>query len=166
MTAEDGLEAELGWSLHRVMTAYRLTAVDAVADLPGGARGYQVLVAVEEGRPSSQLALAQRLAIDKTAMTYLVDDLEHAGLVVRRPDPADRRVRQVVATPAGRTALERSRRDLRATEDRLLGALAPREAAQLRTLLVRVALSADDAEPCVTATPAAPEDDPAARRHS
>jgi DNA-binding MarR family transcriptional regulator len=83
-------------------------------------------------------------------VTYLVDDLERAGLVVRRPDPADRRIRQVVATPAGRSALERSRRDLRATEDRLLGALEPQEAEQLRTLLVKVALSVDAAEPCVT----------------
>lgn len=161
----DGLEAELGWSLHRVMAAYRLTAVGAVADLPGGARGYQVLVAAEEGRPSSQLALAHRLAIDKTSMTYLVDDLEGAGLVTRRPDPADRRVKQVIATPTGRAALERSRGKLRTVEDQLIGALDAQEADQLRKLLVRVALSVDEAVPCITTTPAAAQadaEDPAA----
>jgi DNA-binding MarR family transcriptional regulator len=148
-----GVEAELGWSLHRVSTAFRQSAAGAVADLPGGPRGYQVLVAVVAGAPSSQLALAHRLGIDKTAMTYLVDDMEAAGLVLRRPDPADRRRRQVVATPAGRTALAGARSALREVEDRLLGALDARENAQLRDLLARVARSTGPADAC--AAPAA-----------
>ena len=145
-----GLEDELGWSLHRVATAFRQTAHTAVDDLPGGPRGYQVLVAVHAGPPSSQLALAQRLAIDKTAMTYLVDELQDAGLVTRRPDPTDRRVRQVVVTAEGRAALERSRSALRAVEGRLLGDLDEDESAQLRRLLARVAHASDQAEPCLT----------------
>ena len=32
-------------------------------------------------------------------MTYLLDDLEAAGLVERRPDPTDRRARRVAPTP-------------------------------------------------------------------
>lgn len=145
-----GLEDELGWSLHRVSTAFRQTALGAVADLPGGSRGYQVLVAVDAGPPSSQLVLAQRLGIDRTAMTYLVDELEAAGLVTRRSHPADRRVRHVVVTPSGRTALDVSRRALRSVEEQLLSALEPAETAQLRALLVRVARSTDQAESCVT----------------
>lgn len=139
--AREGLEDELGWSLHRVMTGYALRAVDAVADLPGAARGYQVLVAVEEGPTTSQLALARRLGLDKTAVTYLVDDLERAGLVTRQPDPRDRRVRNVLATPAGRVALQRARTDLRGIETRLLEVLGPEQAAQLRRSLVVVARS-------------------------
>ncbi len=152
-----GLEDELGWSLHRVATAFRQAAGGTVADLPGGARGYQVLVAAEAGPPSSQLALAQRLGIDRTAMTYLVDELETAGLVTRQPHPADRRVRHVAVTPVGRTALSSARRALHAAEDELLGALRPAEAAQLRALLVRVARSTDQVESCAT-TPAASAD--------
>jgi DNA-binding MarR family transcriptional regulator len=34
-------------------------------------------------------------------MTYLLDDLQKAGLVVRQPHPGDRRVRQVAVTAAG-----------------------------------------------------------------
>lgn len=150
LPAAGGLEAELGWSLHRVATAFRHSAGGTVADLPGGSRGYQVLVAAEAGPPSSQLALAQRLGIDRTAMTYLVDELEAAGLVTRRPHPADRRVRHVAVTALGRTALASARRALRTAEDELLAALAPVEAAQLRALLVRVARSTDQAESCVT----------------
>lgn len=148
--ASGGLEDELGWSLHRVSTAFRQFAIGSVAELPGGSRGYQVLVAVEAGPPSSQLALAQRLGIDRTAMTYLVDELEAAELVTRRAHPADRRVRHVVATPVGRAALDVARRALRAAEDQLLAALDPAETAQLRALLVRVARTTDQAEPCIT----------------
>ncbi len=145
-----GLEAELGWSLHRVSVAFRQSALGAVSDLPGGPRGYQVLVAVDAGPRSSQLALAQRLGIDKTAMTYLVDELVTAGLVTRQPHPIDRRVRHVVITPIGRTALTRARRALHSVEERLLGSLEPAETAQLRALLVRVARSTEQAESCAT----------------
>lgn len=139
--AGTGLEAELGWSLHWVSTAYQRAADLVLADLPGGPRGYQLLVAVEDRHPSSQLALARWLIIDKTAMTYLVDELEGAGLVVRRPDPADRRVRQVAATPAGRAELDRRRRALRVAEEQVLGALPRPDALRLRELLVAVARS-------------------------
>lgn len=143
-----GLEAELGWSLHWVSTAYQRVADPVLVDLPGGPRGYQLLVAVEDGPPSSQLALSRRLVIDKTAMTYLVDELEGAGLVVRRPDPADRRVRQVVATSAGAAELDRRRAALRAVEEQVLGALSAPDAVRLRELLVAVARSVGPAEPC------------------
>jgi DNA-binding MarR family transcriptional regulator len=83
-------------------------------------------------------------------MTYLVDELEAAGLVTRQSHPADRRVRHVVATPAGRTALAVVRQALRSVEERLLSVLDPAETAQLRALLVRVARSTDEAESCAT----------------
>lgn len=148
--AAGGLEDELGWSLHRVSSAFRQSALGTVAEVPGGSRGYQVLVAVDAGPPSSQLALAQRLGIDRTAMTYLVDELEAASLVTRQPHPADRRVRHVAITTVGRTALTNARRALRSAEEQLLSALEPAEAAQLRALLVRVARSTDQAESCET----------------
>ena len=146
--ADGGIEAELGWALNRISTSYSRWAIGAVSELPGGPRGYQVLVLVTTEPDLFQLALAQRLGINKTAMTDLVDDLEGAGLVTRRPDPADRRVRQVIATEAGRAALKRSRHDLRAVENQILGDLTSAEAIELRALLTRVALTADQAPSC------------------
>jgi DNA-binding MarR family transcriptional regulator len=71
----------------------------------------------------SQLALAQHLGIDRTVMTYLLDDLEAAGLIERRPDPADRRARRVVATEKGTTLLVELDQRLRAAEAHLLAPL-------------------------------------------
>jgi DNA-binding MarR family transcriptional regulator len=63
-------------------------------------------VAASEGR--SQQALAELLAIPPSRMVALVDGLEEAGLLERRPDPEDRRVRGLHLTRKGRGALERA----------------------------------------------------------
>jgi DNA-binding MarR family transcriptional regulator len=63
-------------------------------------------VATDEGR--SQQALAERLGIPASRMVALVDHLEANGLVERRPDPEDRRVRGLYLTRKGRGALERA----------------------------------------------------------
>ena len=48
-------------------------------------------VAASEGQ--SQQALAERLGVPASRMVALVDHLEEAGLMERRPNPEDRRVR-------------------------------------------------------------------------
>jgi DNA-binding MarR family transcriptional regulator len=120
---DDALADDLGWGLGVVLRAYVSAAQAAVAELPGGPRGYQVLAAAAHSAVGSQLALAQRLGIDRTVMTYLIDDLEAAGLIERRPDPADRRARRVVATEQGAELLVTLDRRLRAAEAHLLGPL-------------------------------------------
>jgi DNA-binding MarR family transcriptional regulator len=75
-------------------------------------------------------------------MVALVDELEAAGLVARRPDPADRRARIVEPTPAGRRTLRAARADIRRAEDELLAALSPGERDSLRAQLRAVAAAA------------------------
>jgi DNA-binding MarR family transcriptional regulator len=151
-SASDGTEADLSWALSIVSRAFRLTAGSSVADLPGGLRGYLVLTAVAQGQPRSQLSLAQQLAVDKTAMTYLLDELETAGLVTRRPDPADRRARQIAVTPKGSKLLAEFARRLTEAEAKVLAPLSISERRTLRELLGRVANSAQSgAEACTEA---------------
>jgi DNA-binding MarR family transcriptional regulator len=138
----DGIETELGWSLAAMYQGFSRAGSVAVAEVPGGPRGYQVLVAITTEQPSSQLALANRLGIDKTAMTYIIDALETAALVERRPDPRDRRIRQVHPTDAGRARLGTARVALRTVETTLMGGLTADEQTQLRQLLAKAALGA------------------------
>jgi len=49
--------------------------------------------------------LAAQAAMTPQAMGELVDDLERGGYLERRPDPADRRARLIIATPKGERAL-------------------------------------------------------------
>jgi DNA-binding MarR family transcriptional regulator len=138
----DALADDLGWGLGTVFRAYVVAAHAAVADLPGGPRGYQVLSAAAQGNVGSQLALAQHLGVDRTVMTYLLDDLEKANLIERRLDPADRRARRVVATQQGTELLATLDGRLREAEDNLLSPLHEEERgsfrAQVRLLATRI----------------------------
>jgi len=138
----DGLDRDLGWAIGVVSRGYRQRAMGAVEGLPAGPRGYHVLCAVSEGVPRSQLALARRLGLDKTVMTHLIDDLEQAGMVTRRPDPRDRRARQVVITADGARALVQAREQVAVAEAGLLAGLSAEESRALRALMGRVARQA------------------------
>ena len=95
MTAVESctLSSDLGWALGVVSRFYVKAAAATFVEVPGGSRGYQVLAAAARDEHGSQLALAQHLGVDRTVMTYLLDSLAEAGLIERRPDPADRRAR-------------------------------------------------------------------------
>ncbi|PFG42043.1 DNA-binding MarR family transcriptional regulator [Isoptericola jiangsuensis] len=146
-TGDTHLGGSLGWSLAALLREWSASVTATCAELPHGSRGYQVLAAAVHDAPPTQAALAARLGIDRTVMTYLLDDLVAQGLVERRQDPADRRVRRVVATDRGRTVLADLDARVHAAEDGLLASLAPAERDDLRRLLHHAA------------TGAAPDDD-------
>jgi DNA-binding MarR family transcriptional regulator len=147
----DRLADDLGWGLAVVFRAY-VKAADAVTDgIPGGHRGYQVLVAAARDESGSQAALAQRLGIDRTVMTYLLDDLEAADLVARQPDPLDRRSRRIVATEHGRDVLADLETRFRHAEQRLLAGLTPDAQPVFRALLRELAAHANALDPVTTA---------------
>ena len=136
------LDQDLGFTLGVIFRAYLNAAHAVVSDIPGGPRGYQVLVAAVQHQAGGQGALAQRLGVDRTVMTYLIDDLEEAGLVERRPDPLDRRSRHIVATRQGQQRCAETEQRLREVEEHVLGALSNAERASLRGMLQRLAAHA------------------------
>jgi DNA-binding MarR family transcriptional regulator len=85
-------------------------------------------------------------------MTDLLDEIQAAGLVERRPDPADRRARRVELTAAGRVQLCDLERRLQDAETHLLSPLDAAEQDVLRALLERLATAdPDQASPCQVA---------------
>ena len=141
------LDSDLGWTLGVVFRAYVKATNSVVGDLPGGHRGYQVLTAATRDQPESQSALCAQLGIDRTVMTYLLDDLERADLVVRRPAPTDRRTRHVVATETGRARLAELDRRLAHVEEHVLTGLSKEEQGSLKTLLTRLATHVNALDP-------------------
>ena len=130
-------DIDLGLSLSVVLRSY-IDAATAVFDgAVGGVRGYQVLASAAHHAPPNQLALAQQLGIDRTVLTYLLDDLEAHKLIERRPDPADRRARRIMITRAGEAALARLGKRLEAAEQHALRGLDETEQKMLRDLLSR-----------------------------
>ncbi|WP_457028633.1 MarR family winged helix-turn-helix transcriptional regulator [Kitasatospora sp. P5_F3] len=143
---------DFGLSLLVLIRAYRTVVASALDDIPQGARGYQTLAVVVRGDQENQLALATYLGIDRTVMTYLIDDLVTAGLVERRLTPTDRRQRKIVATAQGVHTLQDLQRQVREAEDRLLETLDENERQAFRALLSRIACDVRDmdlaADPC------------------
>jgi DNA-binding MarR family transcriptional regulator len=100
---------------------------------------YVALSHLDRGPAASQLALAGAMGYDKTRLITLLDGLARRGLVVREPDPADRRARAGRLTDAGRAALEAARADIRAMEEEVLRELPAAERRALLSALPRLA---------------------------
>ncbi|MFJ4465894.1 MarR family winged helix-turn-helix transcriptional regulator [Streptomyces sp. NPDC089424] len=130
---------DFGMAIGVVFRAYAKATEAAVGDIPGGPRGYFVLTAAVQGEASSQRALADRFGVDRTVMTYLLDDLERAGLVERRPDPSDRRSRHVVATGHGRERWAELSRRVSLVEQHILAPLPEESRAAFQSMLCALA---------------------------
>jgi DNA-binding MarR family transcriptional regulator len=73
-------------------------------------RHFGLMSLLDAHGPSSQQALARRLAVSPTMITQIVDEVEARGLAERRPNPADRRSYLVTLTPDGKRKLAAARR--------------------------------------------------------
>src|SRR3954447_5040957 len=118
-------------------TGYRFREVIAPTGLQP--REFAVLrqVAIEEG--ISQQACGQALRVAPSQMVALVDALESKGLLERRPDPADRRIRALHVTAKGRRALGTGFEAAMRNEEELFGSLSSAQREELRRLLQQVA---------------------------
>jgi DNA-binding MarR family transcriptional regulator len=97
--------------------------------------GYIVLTALRDEPMRAQAALAKAIGADKTRIIGVLDELQERGLIEREPDPADRRVRLLALTAAGRRLHAAVQGDIRAAEEDLLSQVtAADRAAFLRTL--------------------------------
>lgn len=100
---------------------------------------YIALSALARGVASSQLELARTIHYDKTRLIGLLDELETAGLITRRPDPSDRRAKLVALTPEGERRHAAIRTAIRAMEDDVLAGLDAAARRQLRSSLKHLA---------------------------
>ena len=73
--------------------------------------------------------------ISPAGMTNRLDRLEAAGLIVRRPDPGDRRGSLVELTAAGRATADRAVEGLVAAENELFAELSASERQRLDRVL-------------------------------
>jgi len=100
--------------------------------------GYIVLTALREEPMRAQAALARSIGADKTRIIGVLDDLQDRGLIEREPDPADRRVRLLRLTTAGRRLHGKVRAAIRQEEERLLSELPAGERSAFLSALRRL----------------------------
>jgi MarR family transcriptional regulator, lower aerobic nicotinate degradation pathway regulator len=103
----------------------------------------------ENGGVAGQQELAAALAIDRTNLVGLLNELEAEGLILRRRAAEDRRRHIVELTDAGAEKLAVAEKAIGAAEDDVLGALDDRQREQLFELLQQA--SAGHAPDCASA---------------
>ncbi len=99
---------------------------------------FRVLNLVDAAEGRSQQAIGQAIEVPASRMVALVDELERRGLIERRPDPDDRRVRALFLTRKGREALTRGREIARAHERDLTRGMAAADRRRLIALLQQI----------------------------
>ncbi|WFE54136.1 MarR family transcriptional regulator [Micromonospora sp. WMMD1155] len=133
-----GLRTTPTWLLNQTAAhAARLISEGFAAH---GLRGYhyRLLATLDEDGPASQADLGRRCGIDRSDVVAAVNDLAGRGLVVRAPDPADRRRNVISLTDAGADEAHRMGDTVGRVQDELLAPLSTAERDQLTRLLTRL----------------------------
>jgi MarR family transcriptional regulator, transcriptional regulator for hemolysin len=114
----------LGLHLARVSRAASRAFDDALAEAGGSLPVWLVLVSLKGGGLAT--------------LTHHLNTMESAGLVIRRRDPANRRLHLVEMTPEGDALFFRLRDAAMAFDKRLRTGFSASEVTQLETLLTRL----------------------------
>ena len=129
----------MGQLLFVVQQAAQALAAERLEPLGLSPRAWGVLSTLAESGPLTQIELATTMAIDRTAMVYLLDELEEQSLVERVRHPRDRRAFLIHLTDSGQDVRRRAAAALAGAADTLLTPLDPAERDQLNRLLAKVA---------------------------
>ena len=99
---------------------------------------WRVLMMLRRHAGETQSMLAQRLEVEGITLTRMLDRLEAAGLVERRADACDRRVRRIYPTAKSAELTDRLAVIGNRLDAELLALLSPEEQQTLRGLLQRI----------------------------
>lgn len=96
---------------------------------------FPIMLHLWENDGLTQRELVQRVGIEQATMANTLARMERDGLVHRRPDPTDGRVKRTWLTDLGRSLNEAAIRAAREENQKVLSALSQTERTQLLALL-------------------------------
>ncbi|MEU6468013.1 MarR family winged helix-turn-helix transcriptional regulator [Streptomyces massasporeus] len=131
------------WLLGRAAARGRALVAEALAGEDMRMWHHVVLSAVRDLAPVAQADLGRGVRLDPKDLVGVLNDLQSAGLVVREPDPKDRRKNAVSLTERGARVLKRCEKAARAANDELLAPLSVAEREQFMAMLLRISATAD-----------------------
>jgi DNA-binding MarR family transcriptional regulator len=135
----DELTARTFHAIGRMMHVNRLVMSRMVGQ-HGTHHGEVIAMAVLSHKEGvSQRELGGTLHLSPPRVSMILDSLERAGSVVRRPDEADRRLTRVFLTPEGRRRQEEQREVLGDYVNRTIGSLPETDRKELARLLGKLA---------------------------
>ena len=131
------MEEPTGYILKQLQQALRSAMDQALRAHDLTTPQYSTLTALASVGELSGAELARRTFVTPQTMNGILVNLETAGLVRRRPDPADARLLRAVLTETGRTHLEAADRPVEAIGRQMLSNLRPDEQLWFRDALRR-----------------------------
>ncbi|GAA4056879.1 MarR family winged helix-turn-helix transcriptional regulator [Streptomyces shaanxiensis] len=126
------------WLLGRAAARGRALVAEALAAEGMKMWHHVVLSAVRDLAPVAQADLGRSVQLDPKDLVGILNDLQSAGLVVREPDPNDRRKNAVSLTGEGGRLLKRCEKAAREANDALLAPLSAAERDRFMDLLIRI----------------------------
>ncbi|WP_405476953.1 MarR family winged helix-turn-helix transcriptional regulator [Streptomyces sp. NBC_00009] len=126
------------WRLGRAAERGRGLVADALAREGLKMWHHVVLCAVTDLQPVAQADLVRSVSLDPKDMVGVLNDLQDAGLVVRTPDPKDRRKNAVTVTDKGSATLQRCAAAAEDANAALLAPLSAEERAAFMDMLGRI----------------------------
>jgi DNA-binding MarR family transcriptional regulator len=142
-------DSEITWLLHRAAQRLR-GATGEQAERHGiQLRDYIVLSALDKSPELTQAELGKALGLDRTTLMTQLDRLERMGLVVRRSDPRDRRIRIPEITDAGNRLHAKVADACESAEAAALSGFRPEHVRIFRQMLFEIIGDSEDRGSCL-----------------
>src|SRR5215469_14667144 len=132
-------ERSFGFLVHDIARLLRKRFDQRARALGLSRSQWQVLFYLARNEGTNQSGLAEILEIENITLGRLIDRLEEAGWVERRPDPNDRRARLLFMTPKVAPVMERMRALAEETRNEALDGLPPGQRKHLVDVLTQCA---------------------------
>lgn len=126
------------WLLGRAAARGRALVAEALAEEGMKMWHHVVLSAVRDLAPVAQADLGRSVGLDPKDLVGILNDLQAQALVVREPDPNDRRKNAVSLTDEGTRLLKRCEKAAREANEELLAPLSGEEREGFMMMLRRI----------------------------
>ncbi len=113
------LENHLGYFVRRLQHWIFRDVNAALAAVDLDVILFSILETIAANPGATQIAIAGALGIERARLVGLLDDLQHAGLIVRERSEQDRRAHALGLTPRGRLVLKKANALVAAHEKRV-----------------------------------------------
>jgi DNA-binding MarR family transcriptional regulator len=137
------LATHVGYLIDRAARICSMIFTDELASTGLSIRAAGILLVLAEAGAASQLRVARMMRLERSTASAAADELEQAGLIRRRRDPADRRLNELTLTRRGRALVAQIKEASDATEKRLLAGLPQKDRSTLEAALSTIVATAD-----------------------
>jgi MarR family transcriptional regulator, transcriptional regulator for hemolysin len=114
-------ERSLGFLIHDVARLLRRSFNRGVLELGLTQTQWRAIAQLSRNEGINQVTLADILEVQPISLARLLDRMQEAGIIERRPDPNDRRAVQLYLTDAAKPILEGLRRQAARVHDQAVG---------------------------------------------